>query len=137
MITEKELRTGNLYTTIRNQEVVVIGIDTLNKVVSVIPSPNDQDKTTRNETSIIFEDLNPVEITHTRITQLGFLKDGSMNLEVLSENNARFIWDDKIKQVVLVDCNDGSMGQQLIYIHQLQNIYYFLTGMELPITNVL
>lgn len=137
MITEKELRTGNLYTTIRNQEVVVIGIDTLNKVVSVIPSPNDQDKTTRNETSIILEDLNPIEITHTRITQLGFLKDGSMNLEVLSENNARFIWDDKIKQVVLVDCNDGSMGQQLIYIHQLQNIYYFLTGMELPITNVL
>lgn len=137
MITEKELRTGNLYSTIRNQEVIVIGIDTLNKVVSVMPSPNDQDKTTQNETSIIFEDLNPIEITHTRVTQLGFLKDGSMRLDVISENNVRFIWDDKLKQVVLVDCNDGSLGQQLIYIHQFQNIYYFLTGMELPISNEL
>ncbi len=132
MITEKELRIGNLYLTIRNQEIVVVGIDTVNKFVSIVSSNNDLDVTTKNESSIIFEDLHPIEIVLAKISQLG-LKDQSTSINIISENNVRFSWDDKLNQVVLLDGNNGIIGQEIKYLHQFQNIYYFLTGKELPL----
>ncbi len=131
MINEKELRTGNLYTTIKNQEIIVAGIDTLNKFITINSSGN-TDITSKNESSIIFEDLNPIIITPKSITQLGLVADESMNISIISDNNTRFIWDEKLNQVVLVDGKNGKVGQDIKYIHQLQNIYYLLTGKELP-----
>ncbi len=130
MINEKELRIGNLYTTIKNQEIIIAGIDTLNKFITINSSGN-TDITSRNESSIIFEDLNPIEITPKSITQLGLVADESMNISIVSDNNTRFIWNEKLNQVVLVDGKNGTIGQEIKYIHQLQNIYYLLTGKEL------
>ena len=132
MINEKELRTGNLYATIRNQEIIVMGVDTLNKFVA-ISSSNNTDITAKNESSVIFEDLNPIEITPKSIGQLGFTADETMSINIFSDNNVRFIWNEKLSQVVLVDGKNGVIGQEIKYLHQLQNIYYFLTGKELPL----
>ena len=133
MINEKELRPGNLYATIRNQQVAVVGVDTINKFVIIGPSTNDLDVVKKADNSIIFEDLYPIEITLSKISQLGFTEEQTMSLPVIADNTAKFIWDEKLHQVVLKDCNDGIIGQDIKYIHQLQNIYYFLTGKELPI----
>ncbi len=132
MINEKELRTGNLYATIRNQEIIVTGVDTLNKFVT-IGSSNNTDITTKNESSVIFEDLNPVEITPKTIGQLGLTADETMSISIFSDNNVRLMWNGKLNQVVLVDGKDGIIGQEIKYLHQLQNIYYFLTGKELTL----
>ena len=131
MITEKELRVGNIYATIRNQEIVVVGIDTINKFVSIVPSNNDVDINSKNESTIIFEDLRPIEIV-AKISQLG-LKDQSTSINIVSENNVRLTWNEKLNQVVLLDGNDGVIGHEIKYFHQFQNIYYFLTGKELPL----
>jgi hypothetical protein len=133
MLNEKELRPGNLYATLRNKEIVVVGIDTVNKFVTTIPSSNDTDIVNKNENSIIFEDLFPIEITLPKITELGFLEDQSLSININSDNDVRFIWDDNLKQVILVDGNSGIIGQEIKYVHQFQNIYYFLTGKELPL----
>ncbi len=132
MINEKELRTGNLYATIRNQEIIVIGVDTLNKFVTIISS-NNTDITTKNESSVIFEDLNPIVITPKSIGQLGLTANETMSINIISDNDVRFTWSEKLGQVVLMDGKDGVIGQEIKYLHQLQNIYYFLTGKELPL----
>ncbi len=92
---------------------------------------NNTDITTKNESSIIFEDLNPVEVTPKLITQLGLFAGETKSIYIISDNDVRFIWNDKLNQVVLIDEKDGIIGQEIKYIHQLQNIYYFLTGKEL------
>lgn len=133
MINEKELRTGNLYATIRNHEIAVKGFDTVNKFVVIEPMDADLEITKRNENLIIFEDLNPIELTETRISQLGFLGKETAPLVAISDNGARFIWDEKLSMVILTDGNNGTIGQTIKYLHQFQNIYFALTGKELPL----
>lgn len=133
MINEKELRTGNLYATIRSHEIVVVGIDTINKFVSIVLSNSDLDTSTKNESSIIFEDLRPIEITEAKIHKLGFSRDQLMSISIISDNDAKFSWNEKLKQVVLLDGKNGIIGQEIKYVHQFQNIYYSLTGKELPL----
>ena len=133
MINEKELRTGNLYITLRNQIITVSGIDTVNKFV-IIASTSNTEITSKNESSIIFEDLNSIEITEKNIAQLGFsTSDATMSINLVSDNKFRFVWNEKLSQVFLVDEKDGAIGLQIKYIHQLQNIFYDLSGKELTL----
>src|SRR6186713_905668 len=113
MIYEKELRTGNLYATIRNQQVVVTGVDTINKFVRIAPSSDDLDMVNKNDNSIIFEDLYPIDITVTKISQLGLMKDPPLSIPVASDNTVKFTWDDKLNQLILVDSNHGIIGKEI------------------------
>ncbi len=133
MINEKELRTGNWYTTARNIEVAVKGYDTVNKVVTVDPLDIEMDITSSTTSSVIFEDLFAIELTEEKLLQLGFIKQDSIAIHVVSDKGAIFEWDENSSQIVLQDCNKGSIGQPIKHLHQLQNMYYFLTGKELPI----
>ena len=132
MINEKELRTGNLYATIRNQEIVVKGIDTVNKFVIIDPVDVELEITSRNEGSIIFEDLHPIELTEPKLLEFGFVKQDSIALEVISDKGAKFLWDETNNQIVLQDCENGIIGQAIKYLHQFQNIYSCrkFTGIE-------
>lgn len=134
MINEKELRTGNLYATIRNHEIIVKGVDTVNKYVVIDPLDVDMEITKKNENSIIFEDLNPIELTEARVLQLGLLGKEAIPLNVISDKGAKFVWDERLNHVVLTDGNNGVIGQKIKYLHQFQNIYFFLTGKELPLS---
>jgi len=133
MINEKEIRTGNLYSTTRNVEVIVKGIDTVNKYVIVGPVDAHMDITAKNANSIIFEDLNPIELTEARLLQVGFSKDEKTSFSIVSEKGAKFEWDENNNHIVLMDCSQGVIGQSIKYVHQFQNIYYYLTGKDLAI----
>lgn len=133
MINEKELRTGNVYSTTRNHEVVVKGFDTINKYIVVDPVDANLEITSKNVNSIIFEDLNPIELTEQRVLQLGFTKNASTTFNIISDKGAKFEWDDSNNQIVLIDCQKGIIGQSIKYMHQFQNMYYYLTGKDLPI----
>lgn len=133
MINEKEIRIGNLYSTTRNLEVTVKGFDTVNKYVMVSPVDVNMDITAKNANSIIFEDLNPIELTEVRLLQLGFSKDEKTSFNIVSDKGAKFEWDENNSQIVLMDCTQGIIGQSIKYVHQFQNIYYYLTGKDLAI----
>ena len=131
MIQDKELRIGNLYNTIRNVEVTVKGFDTLNKFVVTDARSEDLDITVKNVNSIIFEDLNPIELKDFTFSRLGFNAENSIPLNPTFEKGARFIWVDEKKHVVLTDGNQDIVGIPLRYVHQFQNMYYLMTGKEL------
>ena len=133
MINEKELRVGNCYATARSLELKVKGIDTVNKFVVVEGVSTDIEITSKSQNTIIFEDLNPIELTEPKLSSLGFLTDKSLSLSIISDNDTRFVWDDQVGEILIKDKEKGSIGQSIKYLHQLQNIYYFLTGKELEI----
>jgi hypothetical protein len=134
MINEKELRIGNQYSTIRNYEIVVKGFDTLNKFIIIDPIYLDPEISTGSEDSVIFEDLNPIELSEQKLLQMGFMKEKVIFINVSSDKGAKLRWDESKSHLVLEDCEEGVIGQPLRYVHQLQNIYYLLTGKELPLT---
>jgi Fe2+ transport system protein FeoA len=133
MINEKELRTGNLYSTIRSHIILVKGFDTVNKYVLIDPKDMDLEITTKRQDTIIFEDLNPIELTEQRVLQMGFTKEESISVKVVSDKGAQFEWDEKNSEIVLRDCESGIIGQSMKYVHQFQNLFYYLTGKEAPL----
>ena len=42
-----------------------------------------------------------------------------------------YINDKNELSVILEGCDDGSIGNKIKYVHQLQNLYFALTGEEL------
>ena len=130
MINDKEIRTGNLYSTLRNQEILVKGIDTINKfvMVEIVDTVTEPSK---GSNTIIFEDLHPISISSVKAERLGFAPETLMMLPVNSDNLVKFCWDEVTEQVILRDGQDGTIGQPIRYLHQFQNIYYHLTGKEL------
>src|SRR5688572_19450696 len=81
MINEKELRVGNVYLSKRNKDVLVRGIDTINKIV-VIQEP---DLEAGKEQPYIFEDLTPIPLTKDAIEKLGFKAESSSDSIYLKE----------------------------------------------------
>lgn len=68
----------------------------------------------------------------------GLRNDGSqymyVNLEAIQpyrDYGSGFEWD--YNQLYLCDCDSGKIGEQIKYVHQLQNIYFALTNKELTI----
>ena len=133
MINDTEIRTGNLYTTIRNQEIIVRGIDTINKFVTVDHIELPGSEPPKGSNTIIFEDLNPIEIRSLKSDRLGFTPDKLMCLPVTSDKDAKFQWNEETNQIVFKDGQGGAVGQTIQYVHQFQNLYYFLTGRDLVI----
>ena len=78
MINEKEVRVGNIYLSKRNKDVLVRGVDTINKLV-VIEEP---DLEAGKEQPYIFEDLNPVPVTKELLPKLGFKKEEDSESEL-------------------------------------------------------
>jgi hypothetical protein len=131
MINEKEIRVGNIYLSKRNKDVLVRGVDTINKLV-VIEEP---DLDAGKEQPYIFEDLNPIPITKEALDMLGFIKDANAENEAYQkkidcEKECAFI-EFMAEGCFLKDRDRNKIGKQIEFIHQLQNVYYSLTGTEL------
>src|SRR5688572_29596001 len=73
MINEKELRVGNVYLSKRNKDVLVRGIDTINKLVIIEEPDIDAGK----EQPYIFEDLAPIPLTKDALINVGFFVEPS------------------------------------------------------------
>ncbi len=125
MIQANELRLGNMVL-VYNQIVEVLGID--------------EDKI---ETSAYFYDgmgctggwlkeADPIILTPEILRECGFFKENNIHPEH---------WDMKDYKLTLSEVNDGfevyasecTIGKAFKYLHQLQNVYYILTGEELEI----
>lgn len=131
MVNEKEVRVGNIYLSKRNKDVLVKGVDTVNKLV-VIEEP---DLEAGKEQPYIFEDLNPVPVTLEILPKLGFKKGENGESDIFhrkvdcEKDCACIVFDEE--GCFLKDANHNKIGKQIEYVHQLQNLYYFLTGTEL------
>ena len=130
MINEKELRVGNMYLSKRNKDVLVRGIDTINKLV-VIEEP---DVDAGKEQPYIFEDLAPIPLNRDSIQQFGFTPGNAGEVvfqrKIDCEKDCAFL-EFREDGCFLKDKEHNKIGRELAYLHQLQNAYYLLTGNEL------
>lgn len=75
----------------------------------------------------------PVLITEDWLIKLGAKNTGTeIYLDIDSEyGNTLINYFDR--KMFLIDCDGGSIGIEIKYVHQLQNLYFALTGKELTI----
>ena len=130
MINEKELRVGNVYLSKRNKDVLVRGIDTINKLVII----EDPDIDAGKEQPYIFEDLAPIPLTKDALINVGFFVEPSSDSvyvkKIDCEKDCAFI-EYREDGCFLKDKDHNKIGRELAFLHQLQNAYYMLTGNEL------
>jgi hypothetical protein len=80
--------------------------------------------------------IQPISLTPEILEKAGFEKCGKESMKIGIKNND-YIEIDYVQNIaVITDYKDGLLlapYQQPLYLHQLQNLYFALTGEELPI----
>lgn len=87
------------------------------------------------ETIFSFEDCKPTPLTEEWLLKFGFDKKEGFELKI---NQFDLIWFYKGKYYLCPyeACNENQCVElQIKYVHQLQNLYFALTGEELTIKN--
>ena len=119
-----ELRIGNiLWWDYIADNAAVTSIDTL------------QVSLDRSERSMIdIDDLNPIPITEEWLLKFGFKDDEPHNYINVDEHGAMQIMFDQYRKVVSIfTAGAHYYMKEIQYVHQLQNLYFALTGEELTI----
>ena len=121
-----ELRIGNLVTPCGNKPYRVESVD--NDGCMIVPVDNSE--------LVDFDyecDLEPIPLTEEWLVKFGFeYKDGYLTLELGYFSGSNFIY--WIGDVLNLFCKSGMMlTNNIKYVHQLQNLYFALTGEELKI----
>lgn len=137
MVTDREVRVGNLL----KYESTIYRL----KAVSECPesTPHDVDGHTK---WYLLKDLKGITITSTILQKLGFvdnalqLKDTS-NLESLNQKSSlHYDYQEREAGIFIEPRKLGQEGAQYWitceYLHQLQNLYFALTGDELEINHL-
>lgn len=131
MIPTTDLRIGNCYTT----GLEVIG----SREAKLNMSENRAIKLTLNHFYIfsqaneLIQCLQPIKLTESILLQCGFDKN---RIEYIIENfvlNAQIDGTFEFYYSYENGRNEFNLSPDLKYLHQLQNLYYSLTGKELPI----
>ena len=133
MINTAELRIGNY---------VVTDSGVIRKVTEV--SDHCINKTAIGRTEDIF--INPIHLTIDLLLKYGFHYGGSFNdilyLDLNGEDESLCLYTKGYNGIpfdesIYVDFNDGGDGgaikTEVKYLHQLQNLYYAITGKELEV----
>jgi hypothetical protein len=80
-----------------------------------------------NTSGFLLETLKPIELTEKWLDKLGFVNDTVLE----------FYRNDKTDSTIIIDydfiCLLGYSHVKIKYVHQLQNLYFALTGQELEI----
>jgi hypothetical protein len=81
-----------------------------------------------------YEGLTPIPLTPEMLEKAGFINDrkGGIMVEeysTASQGTFKGQW-----QITLIDAIPHPLRNNIQYLHQLQNLYFALTGEELPIT---
>lgn len=135
MIKTNELRVGNLvYIINRNSEVhlpneipfkvLTIGLDVECLMYKIKPV------TVEKWNKYYYKDLSPIPLTGELLINFGFQKDrngyflGILSFSITSQNEFMICINDRPIQII---CK---------YVHQLQNLYFSLTGSELQLVNI-
>lgn len=137
----EELKIGNLFYSINHSSEVHLPVPIAFKVLTI---EVDRVKAVRsNEIPACVEiwaefkyyDISPIPLNEEWLLRMGFIHDGGKGYK--SPNNTEY-WFFTLRNGfmpnTIAKCSinsDGYIGVQ--YIHQLQNLYYALTGTELTI----
>ena len=124
----RELRIGNL---VLDPEGLV------SKILSISTESNSTDGKyyLENDYNGHPEDLRSIPLTEEWLLKLGFIQNESKSLTLLCREN-EFIIDpdvEKIEIVVVCQDNEDFVQFNCSFVHQLQNLYFALTGEELTI----
>lgn len=156
MIDAKTLRAGNKILDSAKQIQTIVFIEEHGAVVDFGPwrvkstgkywSGSGDDKLIRDRIVVPYSEAEPIEITGEWFEKLGFLKasvphfylNGAPAYEICIMKSAdrwlllsgRYhwlaaIWENHNWR------NSASIGRDVLYVHDLQNLFYFLTGKEL------
>lgn len=134
MIKPQHLRIGNIVNIlsesdniiIPNGETMIISEITWGGVTEILPG---REQNIRLSYSLI----DPIPLTEDWLKKFGFIKEQREGGEVafcLSENDCNVIVHDFGEGYLFV-WELSFMGRPLKYVHQLQNLYFALTGSEL------
>jgi len=135
MIDPKELRIGNL-----TDKGIVFGICHQDGVQMIHILNN---KFASISETYIIKDINPIELTEEWLFEFGFKKgnkcyENGVSIELLDTDFylrpsflGGFYWGFNLSDEKL-DCELNNV-QSIKYIHQLQNLYFAITGKELTI----
>lgn len=126
---EKELRGGNLvyrviedYEPLAEKKVVEWGWDVVRRIMECMDSE---------------ENYEFIPLTAEWLVRFGFKNDEGWSIDI-SEGDGRFDWF-CIAEVrggfyYSVGGNEYIIGKEIKWVHQLQNLYFALTGKELVLT---
>lgn len=81
-------------------------------------------------------DLQPIPITEEWLLKLGFEKEeGNLYSLYVDDNLDVSLWSDTYfsNPTIELTCNGKVVCKNIKYIHQLQNLYFALTGQELKL----
>jgi len=116
----EELRIGNML----NVSLKSGQGRTLQKAINLV----DIAKVLENHPSFIYE---PIPLTEEWLINFGFKKDSDIVFHIHSNNNhIIYIYFEEMRDCFAMIYN-GSQFCTIQYVHQLQNLYYALTGTEL------
>ena len=88
-------------------------------------------------------EIQPILLTEEWLLKFGFKKGKvltniyySLNIDAsYGASIVAFIENEKKLEIYLSDCDGGHIGKKLEYVHELQNLYFALTGEELEVIN--
>lgn len=133
MIKAEELRVGNRVLVNRFEdddpwETTVEEIEAMHITASLIP---------RGGTWVKYEDLNPIPLTPEWLERLGFTTDGAgddnHNEPLWNHPNTSYQFSDGSLVYNGESYDDWHDIGSVDYVHQLQNLFYWVTGEELQI----
>lgn len=134
MINPKELRIGNLVWETRivdpsPEDLQSITVGAINGIYNTVYD---------NEDNIYGpEDIYPIPLTPEWLQRMDLVKESYLHRPVykISQTDYYLRWEDDVVDVSIEDLNGHKhyFRYALKYVHQLQNLYFSLTGKELAI----
>lgn len=133
MVRVEELRVGNFLKSHSNIiEVTAIGKD---RADLILRQPN-----TAVNWSMLYSDLQPIQLTEEILLKLGFEVKSNAGVKYISFgriNKSYEVYLPIVNNILCLSIWQNKMfldlGTRIKYLHQLQNLYFALTGQELEI----
>lgn len=116
----KELRIGN-YVEYAGETVKISGVTEENPFIDMITVDY-----------LEYDEIFPIPLTEEWLVKLGFSEIGGCNEKDFTNGDYN-IFINSIGEVNFLFFREGDWYQKISYVHQLQNLYFALTGEELTI----
>lgn len=133
MIKANELRIGNLLSWIDDNEIVKVKGFYITNTIWVEYNYNENET---DEIDCQLECLKPIPLTEEWLVKFGFEKDKAHNCYVLYEHDTIDLdleFSCTLKNVTIGGFCTADEMKNCKYVHQLQNLYFALTGEELEL----
>lgn len=128
----KELRIGNL---VKDDECIIVVVEALSGDNALVNGYGENEVlfSKKGYPNVLFEsEIYPIELTEELLLKCGFKKTDN-NWVILDLQFMSFGWEKFARLTLSIDGNIMYLVH-IKYVHQLQNLYFALTGEELVFT---